>query len=179
MKTGEKAMSVLKLATAGFIGVFLLSGCSGKDVKIIGSSTKRDVSVAQVYGVNKPSMINNTNTRLLQVVAEDTLRSNNKFFSFNTPKELADAKISSADEFLAKCANKDIAAGFIPGAGLFISDDCNMFSGATGVGSAASVAGYTVHNNKPDGTALNADDVIASLKAKDLFKSGFSIENVK
>lgn len=169
----------VKLLSIAVIGALLLSGCSGKDVKIVGASAKRDVSVVQVYGVNKPSMINNTNIRLLQVVAEDALKSKNKFFSFNAPKELVDAKISSAEEFLAKCANKDISLGFIPGAGMFISDDCNMFAGAVGVGSATSVASFTVYETKPDIAVLNADDVITSLKAKDLFKSGYSIENVK
>jgi hypothetical protein len=157
--------------------ILLMSGCGGKDIKIGGGNTaERSVSALQMYGMTKSSIINNTNTKLLQASADEAINAGYPFFAFNSPGAVLDANITTAEEFLAKCADKNVGVGFIPGAALFIHDDCDMFMGATGMGYGGSVAGFTLHKEKPLTASLNASDVIATMKTKGLYKEGYSIE---
>lgn len=168
-------IKLLSIATAG---VLLISGCSSKDVHIKKGSAEnaREMSVNQGDGYTKAGMINSTNTKFLQAAAEETSKSGYQYFSFTRPEVVANGNVSSTDQFLLKCASKSVGASvgltlltLGMGGGLMM-DDCDMFSGATGIGKASSTATFTLHKEKPAMAALDANTVLSDLKSKQLYK---------
>ncbi len=167
----------IKLLSIAVAGVLLISGCSSKDVHIKKGSAEnaREMSVNQGDGYTKAGMINSTNTKFLQAAAEETTKSGYQYFSFTSPSVVASANINTTDAFLLKCANKSVGASvgltvltLGMGGGLMM-DDCDMFSGATGIGKASSSASFTLYKEKPAIAALDANTVLSDLKSKQIY----------
>lgn len=161
--------------------IVLFTGCSSKDVSIKKgqgeNSNIREISAAQGSEHTKAGMINATNTKLLQAVAEETIASGNQYFIFTQPSAIADARLETTDAYLSKCANKSVGGNvaltvFTLGlAGGLCFDDCDMFGGATGVGGAGSGATVKLFKDRPNSPAFDANAVLADLKAKKLYRT--------
>lgn len=171
-----KSMSVVTIAS-----VLLFTGCSSKDISIKKgqgeNSNIREISAAQGSEHTKAGMINATNTKLLQAVAEETIASGNRYFVFTEPSAIADARLETTDAYLAKCANKSVGGNvaltvFTLGiAGGLCFDECDMFGGATGIGGAGSNAIVKLSKDRPNAPAFDANAVLAELKNKQLYRT--------
>ena len=167
----------MKLLAVAASGAILISGCSSVSVRVKKEDSSKTMEVAAVQGdaYTKAGMINETNTKLLQAVASETLKSGNSYFSFEAPATVANFKLDKADDFVLKCASKSVGASLglsvltLGMGGGLIMDDCDMYSGFSGVGKASSTATIKVYSEKPSSAAFDAKAVIEDLKAKKLY----------
>ncbi|KFN40870.1 MAG: hypothetical protein JU82_00375 [Sulfuricurvum sp. MLSB] len=160
------------ISAIGVIGILLLSGCSVKEAYIAkGLGTKeniRGLSVTPTSTFASSRSINTTNTRYLQIAAEETLRSGYRYFELSIPKVVKDMSITTPEQYLEKCTQNNAAGNVLLQAAagrLFSNDACGMF--VTDKGSSGAIRMY---KEKPADTVavLDASEVIEYLKSKQL-----------
>jgi hypothetical protein len=104
-------------------------------------------------------------------MAEETIASGNQYFAFEKVKEPLLYDINSTDEFLLKCTDRsilgDFGRSFVPfGIFLLSWDSCQlnlMYNGNI------SGARFSLYKEKPSKVTLDANEVIANLKARKLY----------
>jgi hypothetical protein len=151
------------------------SGCGGKILvkKDYGEiQNQREAIVMFREESSLQSTISNKNNiRLLQVMAEETIASNYQYFAFEKAKEPLLYGINSTDEFLLKCTDRtflgDFGKSFVPfGVFLLNWDSCQLNLMPNGN---ISGARFSLYKEKPSKVTLDANEVIANLKARKLY----------
>lgn len=162
----------LKLLGLAAAGTLLFSGCSSKEVYIAkGKEQKENIrgfSIAPTSTFASSRSINTTNTRYLQIAAEETLRSGYRYFELAYPKMLKDLKIESVDSFMEKCTTNSTTGSVLLQAAagsIFSNDTCGLFK--TDKGSSGAIRMY---KEKPAESipVLDANEVLEYLKIKQL-----------
>lgn len=162
----------LKLLGLAVAGTLLFTGCSSKEVYIAkGKAQKENIrgfSIAPTSTFASSRSINTTNTRYLQITAEETLRSGYRYFEFATPKTIRDLKIGSVESFMEKCTTNSTTGSVLLQAAagtIFSNDTCGLFK--TDKGSSGAIKMY---KEKPaeSVSVLDANEVLEYLKLKQL-----------
>ena len=165
-------MATLKIISATLAGVLLMSGCSIKEAYIakgVGQKENlRGLSIAPTSTFASSRSINTTNTRYLQIAAEETLRSGYQYFELTVPKAVKDFAITTPEQYVEKCTNNNAAGGVLLQAatgGIVSNDTCGMF--VTDKGSSGAIRMYKA---KPEEkiAVLDASHVLEYLKSKQL-----------
>lgn len=162
----------LKLLGIAVVGTLVFSGCSSKEVYIAkGKDQKANVrgfSIAPTSTFASSRSVNTTNTRYLQIAAEETLRSGYQYFELAAPKTIKDLQIGSVASYMEKCTTNNAASGVLLQAvagRIFSNDTCGLFK--TDKGSSGAIRMY---KDKPSDSipVLDANEVLAYLKQKQL-----------
>lgn len=162
----------LKLLGLAVTGALLFSGCSSKEVYIAkGKDQKgniRGFSITPTSTFASSRSINTTNTRYLQIVAEETLRSGYTYFELAAPKTIKDLQIGSVASYMEKCTTNNAASGVLLQAvsgSIFSNDTCGLFK--TDKGSSGAIRMYKEKPAEPV-PGLDANEVLEYLKQKQL-----------
>ena len=128
----------------------------------------RGLSVSPTSTFANSRSINTTNTRYLQIAAEETLRSGYRYFELGVPKVLKDLAIRTPEEYIEKCTQNNTSGGVLLQAvagSIFKNDACGMF--VTDKGSSGA---FKMYKEKPLDTiaVLDAKEVIEYLEKNNL-----------
>lgn len=162
----------LKLLGLAAVGTLLFSGCSVKEVYIAkGKDQKaniRGLSITPTSTFASSRSINTTNTRYLQIAAEETLRSGYTYFELAAPKTIKDLQIGSVASYMDKCTTNSTTGSVLLQAvagSIFSNDTCGLFR--TDKGSAGAIRMYKEKPAEP-APVLDANEVLEYLKQKQL-----------
>lgn len=162
----------LKLLGLAAIGALLFSGCSSKEVYIAKGKDQqanvRGFSITPTSTFASSRSINTTNTRYLQIAAEETIQSGYTYFELASPKTIKDLQIGSVESYMEKCTTNNTTGGVLLQAvagGIFSNDTCGLFK--TDKGSSGAIRMY---KEKPAESvaALDVNEVLKYLKDKQL-----------